>query len=86
MKTALIVGGTAATGLPIVEEVRRRGYEITIYDDNAKANSGLGDEGKLNAAIQSWSEFKNYAAGIGNQAALQKCEREIADLEARRAG
>ena len=31
MKTALIVGGTAATGLPIVEEVQRRGYEVTIY-------------------------------------------------------
>jgi nucleoside-diphosphate-sugar epimerase len=31
MKTALVVGGTAASGLAIVEGLRRRGYRITIY-------------------------------------------------------
>lgn len=31
MPTALIVGGTAATGLPIVREVQRRGFDVTIY-------------------------------------------------------
>lgn len=41
MKTALIVGGTAATGLPIVEEVRRRGYEVTIYHRGAHEVPGL---------------------------------------------
>ena len=46
----------------------------------------MSDEGKLNSAIQAWNEFKNYAAGIGNQSALQKSERELADLESRRSG
>lgn len=31
MKTALIVGGTAATGVTIVAELERRGYDVTIY-------------------------------------------------------
>lgn len=31
MKTALIVGGTAATGVPIAGELERRGFEITLY-------------------------------------------------------
>ena len=31
MKTALVVGGTAASGLAIVEGLRTRGYEVTIY-------------------------------------------------------
>jgi len=31
MKTALVIGGTAASGLAIVEGLRRRGYRVTIY-------------------------------------------------------
>ena len=31
MKTALVVGGTAATGVAIVDGLRRRGFEVTIY-------------------------------------------------------
>lgn len=31
MKTALIVGGTAATGVAIVAGLRARGYQVTIY-------------------------------------------------------
>jgi nucleoside-diphosphate-sugar epimerase len=31
MKTALLVGGTAATGVTIAAELRRLGYEVTIY-------------------------------------------------------
>lgn len=43
MSTALIVGGTAATGLPIVEEVKRRGYEVTIYHRGEHEVPGLDD-------------------------------------------
>lgn len=31
MKTALLVGGTAATGIAIAAELRERGYQVTIY-------------------------------------------------------
>lgn len=31
MKTALLIGGTAATGISIARELRQRGYETTIY-------------------------------------------------------
>lgn len=31
MKTALLVGGTAATGVAIAAELRTRGFEVTIY-------------------------------------------------------
>lgn len=31
MKTALLIGGTAASGVAIAAELRRRGYEVTIY-------------------------------------------------------
>ena len=43
MKTALIVGGTAATGLPIIEEVKRRGYEVTIYHRGEHEVPGVAD-------------------------------------------
>jgi hypothetical protein len=55
-----------------------------IYDDHAKANSGLSDKNKLNSAIQAWMEYRNYASGIGDQKALQKANREVADLEERK--
>src|SRR3546814_10962314 len=31
MATALVVGGTAATGVSIVAGLRERGYDVTIY-------------------------------------------------------
>ncbi|HSV83173.1 MAG TPA: hypothetical protein VLK85_28575 [Ramlibacter sp.] len=31
MKTALLIGGTAATGAPIANELRSRGYAVTVY-------------------------------------------------------
>lgn len=31
MKTALLIGGTAATGGPIATELRRRGFAVTVY-------------------------------------------------------
>jgi len=69
--------------LLLAYEIKAR-CRTKLFDDNAKANAGMGDEGKLNSAIQAWNEYKNYASGIGNQNALQKAERELADLEARR--
>ncbi len=43
MKTALIVGGTAATGLAIVEELKHRGYEVTVYHRGEHEVPGLAD-------------------------------------------
>lgn len=43
MKTALVVGGTAATGQPIVDEVTRRGYEVTIYHRGEHEVPGVAD-------------------------------------------
>ena len=83
---------TDTYGLSAATKVQRllTAYEVKavcktrIYDDNARANSGAGDEQKLSAAIQAWSEYRNYASGVGHQRALQRAEREIADLTARR--
>lgn len=55
-----------------------------LYDDSAAANSGAGDDAKLAQAIQAWTEYRNYASGIGNSRALQRAEREITDLSARK--
>src|SRR5438045_277557 len=41
MPTALVVGGTAATGLAIVQEIQRRGYEVTVYHRGAHEVPGL---------------------------------------------
>jgi nucleoside-diphosphate-sugar epimerase len=41
MPTALVVGGTAATGFSIVQEVLRRGYEVTVYHRGAHEVPGL---------------------------------------------
>ena len=43
MKTALVIGGTAATGLSIVEEVKRRGYDVTIYHRGEHEVPGVAD-------------------------------------------
>lgn len=43
MPTALVIGGTAATGLPIVQEVLRRGYEVTIYHRGEHEVPGVAD-------------------------------------------
>jgi len=43
MTTALIVGGTAATGLPIIDELQRRGYEVTVYHRGQHEVPGLAD-------------------------------------------
>lgn len=40
-KTALVVGGTAATGLAIVEELQQRDYEVTIYHRGAHEVPGV---------------------------------------------
>lgn len=41
MPSALVVGGTAATGLSIVHEVQRRGYDVTVYHRGAHEVPGL---------------------------------------------
>jgi nucleoside-diphosphate-sugar epimerase len=43
MPTALVVGGTAATGFSIVQEVLRRGYDVTVYHRGAHEVPGLED-------------------------------------------
>lgn len=78
-----MTGSTKVTRLLTAYEVKAVS-RTAMYDENAKANSGAGDEGRLAGAIQAWSEYRNYASGVGNQRAQQKAEREIADLSARR--
>ncbi len=43
MKTALLVGGTAATGIAIAAELRARGFEVTIYHRGAHEVDALAD-------------------------------------------
>ena len=45
--------------------------------------AGLGDSNKINMAIQAWTDYSNYATGIGNSKAQQEADRELADLKAR---
>lgn len=71
--------------LLLAHEIRAR-CRTKIFDDDAKANAGLANEGKLNQAVQAWTDFLNYATGIGNSAGIQKAEREIADLNSRKGG
>ena len=40
MSTALVVGGSAATGRAIIEELKNRGYEITVFNRGTR-NDGL---------------------------------------------
>ena len=47
---------TKTQRLLLAYEIKAR-CRTKLYDDNAKANSGMGDEGKLNGAIQAWNEF-----------------------------
>ncbi len=43
MKTALLVGGTAATGVAIAAELRARGFDITIYHRGTHEVDALAD-------------------------------------------
>lgn len=43
MSTALVVGGSAATGRAIIEELRSRGYAVTVFNRGSR-NDGLGDD------------------------------------------
>ena len=56
-----------------------------LYDVDAKKNAGFGDERLLNYGIMAWEEVRNYARGVGDSGAVSEAEREIADLEQRRA-
>ena len=52
-----------------------------LYEKNAESNAGLSDDAKLRSAIQAWEHYKTFARGIGNTAALQRADKELADLE-----
>ncbi len=83
---AMDMGGASKTQrLLLAHEIKARS-RTKIFDDAAKANSGIVDEGKLNQAIQAWTEYSNYATGVGNQAGVQKAEKELTDLNARKGG
>ncbi len=56
----------------------------TMYAKDAKAAAGLADRNKLEMAIQAWTDYSNYATGIGNTSAQQEADRELADLKARK--
>jgi hypothetical protein len=52
-----------------------------LYEKNAESNAGLSDDTKLRSAIQAWEHYKTFARGVGNTAALQAADKELADLE-----
>jgi hypothetical protein len=54
-----------------------------LYAIDARSAAGLGDSNKINMAIQAWTDYSNYATGIGNSKAQQEADRELADLKAR---
>jgi hypothetical protein len=51
------------------------------YEKNAQSNSGMSDDVKLRSAIQAWTDYKTFARGIGDTSALQRADKELADLE-----
>jgi len=55
------------------------------FDNDAKANAGFGNDQLLNRAASSWQEVRNYAQGVGNSRAVEQAQREVDDLDARRA-
>jgi hypothetical protein len=52
-----------------------------LYEKNAEQNAGLSDDTKLRSAIQAWEHYKTFARGVGNKAAMQRADKELADLE-----
>ena len=57
----------------------------SLYAIDAKEAAGLSDANKLTMAIQAWTDYSNYATGIGDGPARQEADRELADLQARTA-
>jgi nucleoside-diphosphate-sugar epimerase len=43
MRTALVVGGSGATGVEIADGLRGRGYEVTVYHRGLHEDAGLAD-------------------------------------------
>ena len=80
-----MTGSTKLKRLLLAYEIKARS-RTRLYDDHARANSGLGDDQKLNSAIEAWTAFRNYAAGIEDQMSLRKADRELGDLRARQGG
>jgi hypothetical protein len=55
------------------------------YEADAKKNSGFGDERLLNMAVSAWKEVKNWAQNINDPNGAEAANRELSDLENRRA-
>ena len=56
-----------------------------VYEADAKKNAGFGNEQMLNKAVAAWTEVRNYAKGVGLSKAIEQANREIEDLDQRRA-
>ena len=78
-----MTAGSKVTRLLLAYEIKAQS-RTKLYDQHANANAGISDKNKLNSAIQSWTEYLNYATGIGNQKAMTKGKRELLDLEQRK--
>ncbi len=63
MKTALLVGGTAATGLSISEGLRERGYEVTIYHRGTHERPELDDLEHIHGDPHKRDEIEKDLAG-----------------------
>lgn len=81
---AMDLSSTGKTSRLLLAYKIRAKCRTRLYGDDAKSAAGLGDKNKLNMAIQAWTDFNNYATGIGDTRAQQEAERELADLRARK--
>ena len=79
-----MTGSNKSKRILLAYQIKAKARTAT-YESDAKKNAGFGDEGLLNRAISAWREVKNYGQGVGNSRAVEQANREIEDLEARRA-
>ncbi len=79
-----MTGSNKASRILLAYKIKARA-KTAKYEADAKKNAGFGDEQLLNRAISAWTDVKNYAQGVGASGEVEKANREIQDLEARRA-
>ena len=79
-----MTGSNKSKRILLAYQIKAKARTAT-YESDAKKNAGFGDEGLLNRAVSAWREVKNYGQGVGNSRAVEQANREIEDLDARRA-
>jgi hypothetical protein len=78
--------GSAKRGLRVTLAYQIKAKSRTaLYETDAKKNAGFGNEQMLNKAVAAWTEVRNYAKGVGLSKVIEQANREIEDLDQRRA-